>query len=241
MSITLRKSFERGGANHGWLNTKHTFSFAMYYDRKFNGYGPLRVINEDHVTPGDGFPAHPHANFEIFSYVIGGAIRHQDSMGNSELCHPGDIQFTSAGKGIIHSEFADEDFGDLHFLQIWVKPSQTGLHPSYTTKRFPDELKQGKLCLCLSPSGKDDSIVINQDVFVFASKLSDGQSVTYEIPPGRKGYVHLIENTGPLNIESTDTKTIELSGGDGAFLSSGSFSFSGPSKQAHFIFFDINY
>ena len=241
MSIQVRKSEERGGANHGWLNTKHTFSFANYYDSKFGGYGPLRVINEDHVTPGDGFPAHPHRDFEIFSYVLQGGIRHKDSMGNTEVCRPGDIQFTSAGSGIFHSEFSEPSEGPLHFLQIWVKPSKTGLPPSYCTKTFPDEKKLGKLCLCLSETGEQDSIKIHQDVKVYASKLKNSQQVQHEFLSARKGYVHVPEISSPLLLKGEE-ESILLQPGDGAFLSSGRFTFEneGNEKIAHFILFDLS-
>ena len=203
-------------------------------------YGSLRVINEDHVTPGDGFPTHPHSNFEIFSYVIGGAIKHTDSMGNIEVCKPGDIQFTSAGTGIAHSEFSKKEFGPLHFLQIWVLPNAKNLKPSYQTQHFSDEEKRGKLCLCLSGTGENKSIKINQDIKVFASKLEQGESVDYILNLGRKGYIHLIESTGSVEVSLSRKNTIELQGGDGAFLSNGRLKITATSvQQSHFILFDL--
>ena len=237
-AVIVRRSSDRGGANHGWLNTKHTFSFANYYDTKFNSYGKLRVINEDHVIPGKGFPTHPHRDFEIFSYVIKGGIRHKDSMGNVEICLPGDIQFTSAGKGIFHSEFSEPQHGPLHFLQIWISPNETGLTPSYQTKHFSDEDKLGKLCLCVSGTGENNSIQINQDVKFYASKLNIGDSVSYELKKGRKGYLHNIETSSNLKIISSE-EDYELLPGDGAFLNSGSCTFESTKDLAHFVFFDL--
>jgi quercetin 2,3-dioxygenase len=239
--IRIRKSFERGSANLGWLKSKHTFSFANYHDPKYMGLGSLRVINEDHLSPGKGFDAHPHRDFEIFSYVIKGAIKHQDSMGNQEICHPGDIQFTSAGKGVSHSEYSAPEYGPLHFLQIWVKPDRFGITPSYTTRHFSNEQKRGKLCLCLSSSG-GDCININQDVKVFASLLGGSEPVVdYVVENKRQAYLHLIEGGGALEI-STPDETLLLQPGDGAFLLVPQrVSFKGISEQlAHFVLIDVN-
>ena len=240
MSITVRKSEQRGGADHGWLNSKHTFSFAGYYDPKYSSYGSLRVINEDHVAPGTGFPTHPHRDFEIFSYVIDGAIQHKDSMGNVEICKPGDIQFTSAGSGIMHSEFSVKEYGPLHFLQIWVKPNKNSLKPSYKTSHFSDEDKKNKLCLCLSGDGAKNSIKINQDILVYSSKLEQNNTINYDISPGRKVYIHVIETSGGLELKNND-KSVTLSPGDGAFLESPQqFTLTSTSSVlGHFILFDL--
>lgn len=240
MSIVLRKSIERGAANHSWLKSHHTFSFASYYEPKFSNFGCLRVINEDHVKPGQGFPNHPHSNFEIFSYVITGAIKHKDSMGNTEICKRGDIQFTSAGKGISHSEFSDPKFGKLHFLQIWVSPSTKDLQPQYCTRHFSDEEKKGKLCLCLSQTGEENSIKINQNIKVFASKLEKGESVSYSVAKGRKGYIHIVESAGDVQLKLNEQESVALEGGDGAFLPSGNFVITGNhANLSHFLLFDL--
>ena len=237
--ITTRQSEERGSANLGWLKSKHTFSFADYYDHKYSGYGSLRVINEDHLAPGKGFPEHPHRDYEIFTYVIRGAIEHEDSMGNVEICKPGDIQFTSAGSGISHSEFSVREYGPLHFLQIWVKPNKSGLKPHYTTGTFPDEIKRNKLCLCVSGDGENGSIAINQDIKVYASLLEDNQNLTFVVKPGRKVYIHVVENSGSLVLDNGNhLKT--LAPGDGAFIENPQqLQLAASSPLSHFLLFDV--
>eukprot|EP00005_Dracoamoeba_jomungandri_P011079 CAMPEP_0174265868 /NCGR_PEP_ID=MMETSP0439-20130205/28213_1 /TAXON_ID=0 /ORGANISM="Stereomyxa ramosa, Strain Chinc5" /LENGTH=234 /DNA_ID=CAMNT_0015352539 /DNA_START=15 /DNA_END=716 /DNA_ORIENTATION=- len=214
----VRKSEDRGHANHGWLNSYHTFSFANYYDPSFNSFGSLRVINEDIVKGGEGFGSHPHRNFEIFSYVIDGALEHKDSLGNREVLKRGDVQFTSAGSGIVHSEYNASKTTDVYFLQIWVKPNQNNLDPEYQTKHFSEEAKQNSLCLIVSGKQKQGSevqqVTINQDVLVYASLLESGKKVNYTFREGRMGYLHLCNNGGKLRVNDD----IELEGGDGLFI-----------------------
>jgi hypothetical protein len=213
--INVRKSDARGHADHGWLNSYHTFSFAGYYDPEFDGYRSLRVINEDRVKPTRGFGMHPHRNFEIFSYVVSGMLAHQDNMGNKEFIKRGDVQFTSAGTGISHSEFNGSDKDWVHFLQIWVEPSASGLKPSYNTKHFSDEEKKNKLRLIVAPNSEEGSIKINQDSKVFASILEKNNKLAYKLPEARYGYLHLIQTGANSAIKING---VELKEGDGAFI-----------------------
>eukprot|EP01121_Diplochlamys_sp_Union-15-3_P006271 TRINITY_DN16769_c0_g1_i1.p1 TRINITY_DN16769_c0_g1~~TRINITY_DN16769_c0_g1_i1.p1 ORF type:complete len:283 (-),score=35.66 TRINITY_DN16769_c0_g1_i1:65-787(-) len=213
-NIIVRKSEERGHADHGWLNSYHTFSFASYSDSRFKGYRTLRVLNEDRVTGGKGFGLHPHSDFEIFSYVISGALEHKDSMNNTEVIKRGDVQFTSAGTGIYHSEYNHSKSEMVHFLQMWVKPNKTGLKPSYSTKHFSDEEKKGTLRLFLSPTGEQNSIVVNQDVKVYASILQPGTSIKHKFDEGRFVYVHVVQLDG----KDLEVNGVHLKPGDGAFI-----------------------
>src|SRR6185369_7342733 len=161
--ITLRRSEERGGGNHGWLNTKHSFSFSDYYDPKHMGFRSLRVINEDWVLPGFGFPTHPHRDMEIITYVLQGALEHKDSLGTGSIIRPGDGQRMSAGRGIRHSEANASETDAVHLLQIWIMPSKAGIEPSYEQKAFPEVEKRGKLRVIASPDGREGSVSIHQD------------------------------------------------------------------------------
>jgi len=238
-SIQIRKSAERGHADHGWLNTKHTFSFASYFDRKYLGYRCLRVINEDRVQPSKGFGTHPHENYEIFSYVVRGILKHRDSLGNSELIERGGVQFTSAGSGIEHSEYNGSDKDVVHFLQVWIEPSELDLIPSYTTKKWTDDEKRNQLRLIISPSGEEGSIKINENCKVFASILEKDHTVKYLFPNGRQyGYIHLIESGTQSAVRVND---VQLEEGDGAFiekLSQLEFTSVGIGS-AEFLFFDL--
>ena len=257
LSITPRLSNDRGHANHGWLNSYHTFSFANYYDPKFESYHSLRVINEDRVSGDEGFGEHPHRDAEIFSYIVSGALRHQDSMGNLESLGRGSIQFTSAGSGIEHSEFNDHRKDLVHFIQIWVRPSVRGLKPSYTTRSFSDAEKKDQLRLILSEDGRDGSILIHQDINVYASILTPSKSVQHTVEPGRDVYVHLIQDATGFKTEANKTGltieasngTANLKGGDGAFIklsndqkTAQTFTLTGAGVDgaaAEFILFDI--
>jgi len=248
MSFKVRRSSDRGRSDLGWLDSRHTFSFGEYRDRAFESFGMFRVLNEDRVQPGEGFVEHPREDFEIFSYVISGALEHQDSLGNRELIARGDVQFTSAGTGIWHSENnANTDKNDqggvVHFLQLWVRPSRRGLVPNYQTKKFLDREKMGKLCKIVTPvdSEKDDRLIrINQNFCMFASLLGTGQKVSHNFAAGRRGYLHLaMTNTGASlqltalpngNEESIttdrqggggqeDDSVVTLQEGDGVFIS----------------------
>ena len=258
IDVSVRSSSSRGHAHLGWLNSYHTFSFANYYDPRYQQFHALRVINEDRVKPGRGFGEHPHSNFEIFSYVVRGALRHTDSMGNRESLGRGSVQFTSAGSGIEHAEYNDSDKEMVHFLQIWVKPNKSGLKPRYSTKQFSDQDKLNQLRLIVSEKGDKDSIVINQDMNVYASILEPGKRIDYDLRPGREVYFHLIQDAKSFDAESNQTGvtitsqsgTVNFKGGDGAFIkhptkdgkSSQTFTITGAGTsgaKAEFILFDI--
>ena len=177
MGVQIRKSEDRGKANFGWLDSRHSFSFGHYYDPRHMGFGHLRVINEDRVAPGEGFPAHPHSDMEIISYVLEGALEHRDSLGTGSVIRPGDVQRMSAGKGIRHSEFNASRSEPVHFLQIWIIPERRGLEPGYEQKSFPVEEKRGQLRLVASRDGREGSVTIHQDASLYATILSKGQSV----------------------------------------------------------------
>jgi quercetin 2,3-dioxygenase len=214
----LRRSAERGHANHGWLDSYHSFSFADYYDPRHMGFGPLRVINEDRVQPGSGFGTHGHRDMEIISYVLEGALGHKDSMGNGSTIVPGDVQRMSAGTGVRHSEYNHEKTGVTHFLQIWIEPSVTGIPPSYEQKHFKPEAKRGRLRLIASPDGREGSVTIHQDALLFAGFFDKVEHAEYSLQPGRKGYVHVARGKITVNghaLEAgdalkTDGGTIEL-------------------------------
>ena len=197
--ITLRPASERGHADHGWLDSWHSFSFAEYRDAAHIHWGPLRVINEDRVQPGRGFGKHGHADMEIISYVLDGALGHSDSMGNQSTIVPGEVQRMSAGTGVTHSEFNHSPSGVTHFLQIWVIPSKTGVTPSYEQKTFPDAEKRGRLRVVVSPDGRDGSVSIHQDA-IMLSGLFDGEERS-ELPlaAGRLGYVHVARGEATVN------------------------------------------
>ena len=205
LTIRPRLSQERGHSEHGWLNSYHTFSFGVTYDPQFDGFGSLRVINEDRVEGGKGFGRHPHRDFEIFSYVVSGKLKHDDSLGNSEILTRGDVQFTSTGSGISHSEFNGDAKEYVHFLQMWVKPHTRGLPPGYQTKRFTDDDKRNQLRLLISPSGDNGTIRINQDVNVYATLLDEGASVSLDVAAGRRAYVHVVMDVTGMASEKRDT------------------------------------
>jgi quercetin 2,3-dioxygenase len=204
---TLRRSHERGYANHGWLDSYHSFSFADYFDPKHVEFGPLRVINEDRVAPGEGFGTHPHRDMEIISYVLSGELAHKDSMGNGSVIRPGDVQRMSAGSGIRHSEFNPSNTEAVHFLQIWIQPNAEGIEPSYEEKHFSDSEKQGRLRLIASPDGADGSVLIHQDAAVYVGRFDGSEQAQLELKPGRRSYVHVVRGEVRVN-------TIALSAGD---------------------------
>ena len=210
--ITIRKATERGHAEHGWLDTWHTFSFADYFDPQHMGFGPLRVINDDRVAGGGGFPPHPHRDMEIISYVVEGALQHEDSMGNGSVIKPGDVQRMTAGRGVVHSEFNGSPDESVHLLQIWIQPHTRNLTPSYEQKFFGEEEKRGKLRLIASPDGAEGSVRIAQDAKLYASVLDTTSSeVAHTIARGRKGWLQVVKGTADLNGR-------RLEAGDGAAI-----------------------
>lgn len=209
--IEIRKSEERGKANIGWLNSKHTFSFGQYFDVNHMGFGPLRVINEDHVEAGAGFGTHPHDNMEIVSYVLDGALEHQDSMGNGSTIKPGDIQRMSAGSGITHSEYNHSKDENVHFLQIWFVPEAENIEPSYEQKSFSEAEKKGKLKLVMSRDAREDSVKINQDIDMYVGVLNGSDEAILETKEDRIQWVQVAR--GSVNLNGHD-----LSQGDGAAI-----------------------
>lgn len=188
--IQIRRSDERGHADHGWLDARHSFSFAEYYDPAHMGFGPLRVLNEDRVAPQAGFPTHPHQDMEILTYLLDGALEHRDSMGNGSVIRAGDIQRMSAGTGVRHSEANPSANDTAHLLQIWLRPHTLGVTPSYEQQRLEPETLHNQLRLIASPDGRERSVTIHQDAFVFAARL-DGATVEHALAPTRRAYVHV--------------------------------------------------
>ena len=231
--IKIRRSNERGHADHGWLDTYHSFSFADYYDPRHMGFRDLRVINEDLIEADQGFPTHGHRDMEIITYVIDGAISHRDSMGNGETVRPHEVQRMTAGTGVLHSEYSSPT-DKTHLLQIWILPEKQNLQPGYEQKVFPPEEKQGRLRLVASRGGDDGSVHINQDVRLHASILSTGDEVTHTLAEGRHAWVQLISGSLEVNGE-------KLSPGDGAAISSEvELKLKADSDQTEFLLFDLN-
>ena len=215
MTLTLRRANDRGHADFGWLDSRHTFSFGRYIDRNHMGFGPLRVINDDRVAGGGGFPTHPHADMEIITYILDGALRHKDSLGTGSVIRPGDVQRMSAGTGIQHSEFNASKTDPVHLLQVWIMPDSKGIAPSYEQKAFSEADKRGQLRLVASRDGRDGSVTIYQDADMFASLLDAGQSVRHTLRPGRGAWVHVARGSVALNgerLESGDGASIETAG-----------------------------
>jgi quercetin 2,3-dioxygenase len=230
--IAIRKSQDRGHADHGWLNTHFTFSFADYYDPKHEQFRTLRVMNDDRVAGGGGFPPHPHRDMEIVTYVLEGALQHQDSMGNGSVIKPGDIQYMSAGTGVTHSEFNASKTDPVHLYQIWMFPESRGLKPAYDQKNFTEAEKRGKLLLLASGDGRDGSIKIRQENDLYATVLAKGDSVRHELKPERHAYVQVARGSVKLNGK-------ELAEGDGAAISAEkSVELTGV-KDAEVLLFDL--
>lgn len=232
--IALRPANERGHADHGWLNTYHSFSFADYYDSRHMGFRALRVINEDWVQPGSGFGTHAHQDMEIITYVLEGALSHKDSMGNSSAIRPGEVQRMSAGTGVRHSEFNPSPAEPVHLLQIWIVPNQRGLTPSYEQKTFSAEEKVGKLRLIASEDARDGSVRIHQDASVFATLLPQDTKVVHQLEPDRHAYVHVARGQVLLNGKP-------LRAGDGAAVTSEKVELAGASEgePAEVLLFDL--
>ena len=211
-TLTLRRGSERGLADHGWLRSFHTFSFADYYDPSHMGFRALRVINEDRVQPGRGFGTHPHRDMEILSYVLDGGLQHKDSMGNGSVIRPGDVQRMTAGTGVAHSEFNASQTDPVHFLQIWLLPERPGLTPGYEQRAFPAEERTGRLRLLASRDGRDGSVTVHQDVALYGVLLSPGDEVRHELRPGRHAWLQMARGAALINGE-------RLEAGDGASTS----------------------
>ena len=230
--LTVRKADERGHANHGWLDTWHTFSFADYQDPRHMGYGPLRVINDDTVQPGQGFGTHGHRDMEIITYVLEGALEHKDSMNNGSIIRPGNVQRMSAGTGVRHSEFNPSRDEGVHFLQIWIEPSVTGVRPSYEEKQFGPAEKKGQLRLIAAPDGRAGSVTIHQDAYVYAAVLDGKDTVTHRLEPGRRAFLHVAR--GSIEVNGTPLK-----GGDGVKISGESEISLAGAAQAEVLLFDL--
>ena len=229
----LRKSQDRGYADHGWLKSFHSFSFAGYHDPRFMGWGNLRVINEDCIAAGMGFGKHGHRNMEIISYVLSGELAHEDSMGNVKGIPPGDVQRMSAGTGVTHSEFNHAKDQTTHFLQIWIEPNTLEVAPSYEQKTIPLAEKQGKLCLVASPSGQDHSVMIHADAKLYSGLFDGNQSADLTLDPTRKAYVHLIQGALDVNGQT-------LNAGDALFIQDETQLSIYNGKSAEVLVFDLS-
>ena len=230
--ITTRKSADRGHANHGWLDSHHSFSFAGYHDPAHMGLANLRVINEDRIAAGRGFGTHSHRDMEIISYVLSGELAHKDSMGNVKGIPPGDVQRMSAGSGVQHSEFNHAEGQITHFLQIWILPNVTGIPPSYEQKTFPDEQKRGKLRLVMSPDGSDGSVLVHADAKMYAGLFDGAEAAKQILDPTRNYYVHVVR--GEL-----DVNRVPLSAGDAVALKEESLLDLCGGKTAEVLVFDL--
>ena len=231
--LQLRKSTDRGYADHGWLKSFHSFSFAGYHDPKFMGWGNLRVINEDYVAAGMGFGKHGHRNMEIISYVLSGELAHEDSMGNVEGIPPGDVQRMSAGTGVTHSEFNHAKDQTTHLLQIWIEPNVLEIEPSYEQKTIPLSDKQGKLRLVATPDGADGSVKISADAKMYAGLFDGLQSAQLQLDPKRKAYVHLVQGSLDINGQA-------LKGGDALLIEAENQLALSNGKSAEVLVFDLS-
>lgn len=225
--LTVRKADDRGHADHGWLDSRHTFSFADYHDPAHMGFRSLRVINEDRVAPGQGFGRHAHRDMEILSYVLDGGLEHQDSMGTGAVIRPGDVQRMSAGSGVTHSEYNASKRDPVHFLQIWLMPNQRGIKPSYEQKTFTQADKVGKLRRVASPDGQDGSVTIHADATVYAGLFDRDQGTELSLAPGRHAWVHVVRGSARVNdatlsagdaVALSDERTVRIQGIDASEL-----------------------
>jgi redox-sensitive bicupin YhaK (pirin superfamily) len=230
--LTLHKSSERGHADHGWLNSFHSFSFADYYDPRHMGYGNLRVINEDRIAPGTGFGAHSHRDMEIISYVLEGALAHKDNMGNGTSIVPGDVQRMSAGTGVQHSEFNHAPRETTHFLQIWILPERSGIRPGYEQKHFDPASKRGRLRLVASRDGRDDSVTMHADAAMYAGLFDGSEAAEMSLDPARKTYVHLVRGELVVNGQ-------KLATGDAAMIDNEPVLRLDHGRNAEVIVFDL--
>ena len=232
MSLIIRKSNKRGRANHGWLVSQHTFSFASYYDANWTGFSKLRVLNEDVVAPNQGFGMHRHQDMEIITYVLKGELSHKDSLGNQSLMRAGEVLRMSAGTGIEHSEFNASDSNPVHFLQIWIEPNALDVMPSYEDKMFTDAQKSNQWCLLASPDSQQGSLKIHQNMALYATKLTERKALSYALKKGRSAYVHLVAGAAQINGK-------RLATGDGAIVEDGTPIEITASHAAELLLFDL--
>jgi len=230
--MNIRKASERGHADHGWLNSHHTFSFANYYDPKWMGFRSLRVINDDTVAAGAGFGEHPHRDMEIISYVLEGVLEHKDSMGNGRIIKPGEFQYMAAGTGVLHSEYNPSERNPVHFLQIWIQPDKSGAKPAYGEKAY-SHATPGRLNLVASKSGREGSLRINQDTDLWLARFGDDEKLTHELRPDRHAWVHVAEGSVELNGK-------RLAAGDGVAVSQESKLELAGKGKAQVLLFDLN-
>jgi redox-sensitive bicupin YhaK (pirin superfamily) len=230
--MTIRRANERGHADHGWLNTYHTFSFADYHDPRWMGFRDLRVINDDRVMPGMGFGTHPHRDMEIITYVLSGALEHKDSMGNGRVIRAGEVQYMAAGTGVQHSEFNPSRDEPVHLLQIWIQPDQHGARPAYGEKAY-SHTPPGRLQLVVSKAGRDGSLRINQDADLWLARFSNGETVTHELKPQRHAWIHVAEGNVELNGQ-------RLAAGDGVAVSEESKLELAGKGNAQVLLFDLS-
>jgi redox-sensitive bicupin YhaK (pirin superfamily) len=231
--LRIRRAEERGRTDFGWLDSRHSFSFGHYYDPAHMGFGPLRVINDDRVSPGAGFPTHPHGDMEIISYVLDGALAHKDSLGTGSVIRPGDVQRMTAGAGIRHSEFNASKTEPVHFLQIWIVPEAEGLAPSYEQKSYSAEDKRGTLRLVASRDGRDGSVTVHCDVDLYATLLGEGERTRHTFRPGRAGWVQVARGTATVN-------DVQLSPGDGVAIEAiDDVAITGASADTEVLLFDM--
>jgi len=232
--LRIRRAEERGRTDFGWLDSRHSFSFGHYYDPDHLGFGPLRVINDDRVTPGAGFPTHPHGDMEIISYVLDGALAHKDSLGTGSVIRPGDVQRMSAGTGIKHSEFNASKTEPVHFLQIWIIPEAEGLAPSYEQKSYPAEDKRGTLRLVASRDGREGSVTVHRDVDLYATLLGEGKRTRHMFRPGRAGWLQVARGTATVN-------DVQLNPGDGVAIEAiDDVAIIGTSADTEVLLFDMS-
>ena len=230
--ITIRRSEARGHANHGWLDSYHSFSFADYYDPDHMHFGPLRVINEDRIAGGQGFGTHGHRDMEIVTYVLDGALAHRDSMGNGSTISHGDVQRMSAGTGVKHSEFNASQHEQVHLLQIWILPQRAGDQPGYEEKRFDDADKRGRLRIVASPDGRDGSVTIHSDASIYAALIDGAEQAAFPLPAGRRVYVHVARGALTVNGEA-------LAAGDAAMIVDAGTVTLGQGRDAEVLLFDL--
>jgi len=230
--MEIRRASERGHAQHGWLDSFHSFSFADYYDPDHMGFGPLRVINEDRVQPGMGFGTHGHRDMEIITYVLSGRLEHKDSIGTGSVIRPGDVQLMSAGSGVAHSEYNHSATRPVHFLQIWIEPNVTGIDPRYQQTHVPDDAKRGRLRLIASPDGADGSVRIRQDAYVYAALIAGDDAVSHTLAPGRRAYVHIVRGSAHVNAQA-------LAAGDAAKIEGETMVRVDQAENAEILLFDL--